>query len=374
MKYYLIAGEASGDLHGSNLMKGISEADEDPGFRFFGGDKMQARGGKLVKHYRDMAYMGLFEVLLNIRTIRKNFQLCKKDILSWHPDVIILIDFAGFNLRIAKFTKKYGFKVFYYISPKVWVWNKSRVKTIGKTIDQMFVILPFEVDFYKQFNYDVEYLGNPILDAITENLDVKDDTDIFIQKNQLNEKPVIALLPGSRTQEIERCLPEMLGIIPDFPEYQFVIAASQGLDQDLYNRYIEKTDVGIVYSQMYELLNHSVAAVVTSGTATLETALLNVPEVVCYKTGLFSYLIGKRFVRLQFFSLVNLITGKEVVKEILQYRVKEKISAELNRILFDDDYRTEMMNNFKELRKILGEPGASRRIGDKIVDLVKSNR
>ncbi len=374
MKYYLIAGEASGDLHGSNLMKGISEADEDPGFRFFGGDKMHARGGTLVKHYRDMAYMGLFEVLLNIRTIRKNFQLCKKDVLSWHPDVIILIDFAGFNLRIAKFAKKHGLRVFYYISPKVWVWNKSRVKIIRKTIDRMFVILPFEVDFYKQFDYDVEYLGNPTLDAVAENLDIKDDADTFIPKNQLNEKPVIALLPGSRTQEIERCLPEMLGIVPDYPEYQFVIAASQGLDRDLYNRYIEKTDVGIVYSQTYDLLSHSVAAVVTSGTATLETALMNVPEVVCYKTGLFSYLIGKHFVRLQFFSLVNLITGKEVVKEILQYRVKEKISAELSTILYDKDYRAEMLNNFKKLRKILGEPGASRRIGLKIVDLVKSNR
>ncbi len=374
MKYYLVAGEASGDLHGSNLMKVIGAADEDPGFRFFGGDKMRDQGGELVKHYRDMAYMGLFEVLLNIRTIRKNFQLCKKDILSWHPDVIILIDFAGFNLRIAKFAKQHGFKVFYYISPKVWVWNKSRVKVIRKTIDRMFVILPFEVDFYKQFDYQVEYLGNPTLDAVAEYLDIKDDRDTFITKNRLNEKPVIALLPGSRTQEIKRCLPEMLGIIPDYPEYQFVIAASQGLDRNLYNRYIEKTDVGIVYSQTYDLLSHSVAAVVTSGTATLETALMNVPEVVCYKTGLFSYLIGKRFVRLQFFSLVNLITGKEVVKEILQYRVKEKISAELSRILYDEDYGAEMLNNFKELRKILGEPGASWRIGHRIVDLVKSNR
>jgi len=373
MKYYLIAGEASGDLHGSNLMKGISEADEDPGFRFFGGDKMCDQGGELVKHYCDMSYMGLFAVLLNILTIRKNFQLCKKDILSWHPDVIILIDFAGFNLRIAKFAKKHGFKVFYYISPKVWAWNKSRVKTIRKAIDKMFVILPFEVDFYKQFNYDVEYLGNPILDAVTENPDLTDDADTFIQKNRLNEKPLIALLPGSRIQEIERCLPEMISIVPDFPEYQFVIAASPGLDRDLYNRYIVKKNVGIVYSQMYELLNHSVAAVVTSGTATLETALMNVPEVVCYKTGLLSYLIGKRFVRLRFFSLVNLITGKEVVKEILQYRLKEKISAELSRILYDEDYREEMLNNFKELRKILGEPGASQRIGRKIVDLVKSN-
>lgn len=371
MKYYLIAGEASGDLHGSNLMKGIREADKNAEFYFFGGDMMKAQGGRLIRHYRDMAFMGLFKVILNIRTIRKNLQLCKKDILACQPDVVILIDFAGFNLRVAKFTKRSGLKVFYYISPKVWVWNKSRVKTIRKVVDRMFVILPFEVDFYKQHNYEVEYLGNPTLDAVAEQLSGPVQKDEFFLQNQLGEKQVIALLPGSRTQEIDRCLPEMLAITPAYPDYQFVIAAAPGIGQDFYKRYTHNFDVRIVFGQTYDLIKHAVAAVVTSGTATLETALMMVPEVVCYKTGSLSYYIGKLVVKLQFFSLVNLIMGKEVVKELLQFHLKEGLSSELSRILQDEEYRANMIRNFLELRRILGEPGASWRVGRRMVELVK---
>jgi lipid-A-disaccharide synthase len=374
MKYYLIAGEASGDLHGSNLMKGIRKADKNAEFHFFGGDRMEAQGGKLIRHYRDMAFMGLFKVILNIRTIRKNLRLCKKDILSYQPDVVILIDFAGFNLRIAKFVKRSGLKVFYYISPKVWVWNKSRVKIIRKVIDRMFVILPFEVDFYRQYDYEVEYLGNPTLDAVAEKLSVTTYKDDFLLQNQLTEKPIIALLPGSRIQEIDRCLPEMLDIIPDYPDYQFVIAALPGIDQDFYKKYTGHSHVRIVFGQTYDLIKNAVAAVVTSGTATLETALMMVPEVVCYKTGLISYSIGRLVVRLQFFSLVNLIMGKEVIKELLQFSLKEGISAELNRILQDEVYREEMIRNFVELKMILGEPGASGRVGRRMVELIKTNR
>jgi lipid-A-disaccharide synthase len=374
MKYFLIAGEASGDLHGSNLMKGIREADKEADFHFIGGDMMQAQGGRLIRHYRDMAFMGLFKVILNIRTIRKILQLCKKDILGYQPDVVILIDFAGFNLRVAKFAKKAGMKVFYYISPKVWVWNKSRVKIIRKVIDRMFVILPFEVDFYKQYNFEAEYLGNPTLDAVADKFSFTGQQDEFSLRNQLIEKPVIALLPGSRTQEIERCLPEMLAVIPDCPDYQFVIAASPGIDQDFYDRYTSHANVRIVFGQTYDLLKHAVAALVTSGTATLETALMMVPEVVCYKTGALSYYIGRLVVKLKFFSLVNLIMGKEVVKELLQFNLKEDLSAELSRILQDEVYRANMIRNFAELRKILGEPGASLRVGRRMVELVRTNR
>ncbi|KPK82740.1 MAG: lipid-A-disaccharide synthase [Bacteroides sp. SM23_62_1] len=374
MKYYLIAGEASGDLHGSNLMKGIREADNNADFHFFGGDMMNAQGGIMIRHYRDMAFMGLFKVVMNIRTIRKNLQLCKKDILSYQPDAIILIDFAGFNLRIAKFAKRAGLMVFYYISPKVWVWNKSRVKTIKQTVDRMFVILPFEVNFYRQFNYEVEYLGNPTLDAVSEKLTGRDDKNEFLLQNQLGDRPVIALLPGSRTQEIERCLPEMLALIPDFSDYQFVIAASPGIGLDFYTKYTRHSNVRIVFEQTYDLLKNAVAAVVTSGTATLETALLLTPEVVCYKTGPLSYHIGKMVVKLRFFSLVNLIMGKEVVKEFLQFHLKESLSSELNRIVNDETYRVNMIKDFKELRKILGEPGASGRIARRMIELVGKNR
>lgn len=374
MKYYLIAGEASGDLHGSNLMKGIREADKNANFRYFGGDLMQSQGGTLVRHYREMAFMGVVKVLLNLSTIRRNLSLCRSDIIKFQPDVIILIDFPGFNMRIAKYAKKKELKVFYYISPKVWAWNKSRVKTIRETISKMFVILPFEVEFYRNYDFHVEYHGNPILDAIQEKLDEKGRTPELISAGLLSGKPVIALLPGSRKQEIHYCLPEMLEVIPHFPEYQFIIAGAPGVDPSLYNQYMKGHNTNIVYNQTYDLLKQASAAVVTSGTATLETALMMVPEVVCYKMGSFTYNVGKHFVHVRFFSLVNLIMGKEVVKELLQFNISKCIGEELKRILFNKDYRQAMLDNYVELRNILGTPGASGRIGRRVVDLLNESR
>ena len=335
---------------------------------------MQSQGGTLVRHYREMAFMGVVKVLLNLSTIRRNLGLCRSDIIKFQPDVIILIDFPGFNMRIAKYAKKKGLKVFYYISPKVWAWNKSRVKTIRETISKMFVILPFEVEFYRNYDFHVEYHGNPILDAIHEKMDEKGKTPELISAGLLSGKPVIALLPGSRKQEIHYCLPEMLEVIPHFPEYQFIIAGAPGIDPSLYNQYMKGHNTNIVYNQTYDLLKQASAAVVTSGTATLETALMMVPEVVCYKMGSFTYNVGKHFVHVRFFSLVNLIMGKEVVKELLQFNISKCISEELKRILFNKDYRQAMLDNYVELRNILGTPGASGRIGRRVVDLLKESR
>jgi lipid-A-disaccharide synthase len=374
MKYYLIAGEASGDLHGSNLMKGIREADKNANFRYFGGDLMQNQGGTLVKHYREMAFMGVVKVLLNLSTIGRNLSLCRSDILEFQPDVIILIDFPGFNIRIAKYAKKKGFKVFYYISPKVWAWNKGRIKTIRETISKMFVILPFEVEFYRNYDFNAEYHGNPILDAIQEKMDEKGKTPELTPEGIYLGKPVIALLPGSRKQEIHYCLPEMLAVISHFPEYQFIIAGAPGIDPSLYKTYIKGHNASIVYNQTYDLLKRASAAVVTSGTATLETALMMVPEVVCYKMGSFTYNVGKHFVHIRFFSLVNLIMGKEVVKELLQSDISRNIIEELKRILFDNNYRQAMLDNYVDLRNILGSPGASGRVGRRVVDLLEESR
>jgi lipid-A-disaccharide synthase len=373
MKYYLIAGEASGDLHGSNLIKGIREADKNAIFRCFGGDLMHAQGGIIARHYRDMAFMGVWKVLMNLGTITRNLNYCRKDILDFQPDVVILIDFPGFNLRIAQYARNQGIKVFYYISPKVWAWNKKRVKTIRKTVNKMFVIFPFEVEFYRNYNIDAEYYGNPVLDAILEKPDETGSKEAEVIKGTGPGKPIIALLPGSRKQEIHYCLPEMLAVIAQFPGYRFIIGGAPGLDQSLYNRYIKAYDVPVVFNRTYDLLKSSVAAVVTSGTATLETALMKVPEVVCYKMGSVTYHIGKYIVRVRFFSLVNIIMGKEVVKELLQSRLRQRISEELNRILFDNDYRQAMLDNYQKLEEILGKPGASGRAGRRMVELLKGS-
>ncbi len=370
MKYYLIAGEASADLHGSNLMKGILQADTDANFRYLGGDKMQAQGGYLVKHYRELALMGIGMVILKFRTIARNISFCKRDIKEFQPDVVILIDLAGFNLKIAPYVKKLGIKVFYYISPKVWVWNSSRIKTIKKVVDKMFVIFPFEVSFYREHDYRVEYHGNPLLDAITDKIKEPDARPAFAEKNKLTDKPVIAVLPGSRKQEIDLCLPEMMAIMPDFTGYQFVIAGAPGIDPDYYNKFSSSSNVPVLYEQTYDLLKYAEAAVVTSGTATLETALMGVPEVVCYKAGKFTYHVGKHFVKPKFFSLVNIIMDKEIVKELLQFNLARDISVELNRILNDPDYRDSMLEQYSELRKTLGSPGASCRLGQRIFDLI----
>ncbi len=332
---------------------------------------MKARGGILVRHYRDTAFMGVWKVMTNLRTITRNLNFCKQDILDFQPDVIIPIDFPGFNLRIARFARKRGFKIFYYISPKVWAWNKKRVKTIRETIDKMFVIFPFEVDFYRKYNVDAEYYGNPVLDAIIEKLDETGSNSESVIEGLSSGKPVIALLPGSRKQEIHYCLPEMLAVIPQFPGYQFIIAGAPALDPYLYEKHTKGHDVGIVFDRTYDLLKHSAAAVVTSGTATLETALIMVPEVVCYKMGNVTYYIGKQIVRVRFFSLVNIIMRKEVVKELLQTGLRTGITDELKKILFDKGYRQAMLDNYKKLRDILGQPGASGRTGKRMVELLE---
>lgn len=371
MKYYIIAGEASGDLHGSNLIKSIKLADPQAAFRCWGGDLMQAEGAVLVKHYRDTAFMGIFEVLANIRAIKKNFTLCHQDLLAYQPDVVILIDYPGFNLRIARFAKEHQLKVFYYISPKVWVWKESRVKIIKKYVDKMFVIFPFEKPFYARHNYEVEYAGNPLIDAIEESKLTLFNRGDFLEHHGLDDRPMIALLPGSRKQEVSRLLPVLTAIIPYFPGYQFVIAGTKVLGEAFYKQNMPGINITVVFNQTYELLNNSFAAVVASGTATLETALFNVPQIVCYRTSPASYAIAKAVVHIRFFSLVNIIMGKEVVKEFLQVNLVDNIRNELSRILQDEDYRTRMKADYALLREQCGGAGASRRVGELMVKFLK---
>lgn len=357
MKYYLIAGEASGDLHGANLMKALENEDPNAQFRYFGGDKMQAEGGDLVKHYADMAFMGFTEVLLNLRTILKNLKTCKADVLAYQPDVLILIDFPGFNLKIAEFANEHGIKVCYYISPKVWAWNQKRVLKIKRIVDHMFCILPFEVDFYKSWGMDVDYVGNPLLDEISNFSPNKG----FRNQHQLTEKPIIALLPGSRKQEIERLLPVMLSVVEDFKDYQFVIAAAPTFTAQYYQQFIGEAKVTLVFSQAYDLLYNAHAAVVASGTATLETALFKVPQVVVYKGGAISIAIARLLVKIRFISLVNLIVDRKVVTELIQEDCsKEKVGSELRQIASGQG-RTQMLDDYNELLELIGSAGASQK-------------
>ncbi len=374
MKYYLIAGEASGDLHGSKLMQGLKTSDPEAEFRYFGGDLMAAEGGSLVKHYRQTAVMGLFKVIFNLRKISGNLRFCKQDIGEYQPDALILIDYSGFNLRIAKFARPAGFRVIYYISPKVWVWDRKRVYTIRDNVDKMYVILPFEVEFYQQYNYPVEYVGNPILDAVEESKAEAVDRKVFCSRNNLDDSPIIALLAGSRKEEIKHCLPEMLAVINQFPGYRFVIAGAPAISPDYYARFTGNRDVDTLFDQTYDLLMNAEAAVVTSGTATLETALFRVPEVVIYKMGELTYQIGRQFVKPKYFSLVNLILDREVVKELLQYRLRKKIASELHRILEDKTYRMVMLDNYRKLRSRLGEPGAYHRLAESIARYIGNEK
>lgn len=356
MKYYLIAGEASGDLHGSNLMKALKNEDTDAQFRFLGGDLMVAQGGDIVKHYSAMGFMGFVEVLLNLRTILSNLKSTKADLLAYKPDALVLIDFPGFNLKIAEFAKKNGIKVFYYISPKVWAWNQKRVLKIKKVVDKMFCILPFEVDFYRSWGMEVDYVGNPLLDAIS---DFKIDVN-FRANNSLGDKPIIAFLPGSRDQEIKRILPDMLALVETFPNYQFVIAGAPGFTKQYYQQFIQTSIVPVVYSNTYNLLKNAEAAVVASGTATLETALLKVPQIVVYKGNPISISIARMLVKIKFISLVNLIMDKPVVKELIQEECNpEMLTKELEAILHDPVYRSQMLLNYEQLAEKMGEPGAS---------------
>lgn len=358
MKYYIISGEASGDLHGSNLMKSLQKVDANADFRFWGGDLMETVGGTLVKHYKELAFMGFVEVVMNLRTIAKNLSFCKKDIENYNPDAIIFIDYPGFNLRIAKWAKAKGFKTHYYISPQIWAWKEGRIKDIKRDVDQMYVILPFEKDFYeKKHNFPVHFVGHPLIDAISNRTQI-DDSE-FRKNHNLSDKPIIALLPGSRKQEIKKMLSVMLSLVNDYEDYQFVIAGAPGQDYDFYKQFIKQDNVNFISNKTYDLLSLSTAALVTSGTATLETALFKVPQVVCYKGSWISYQIGKRVVNLDFISLVNLILEKEAVTELIQNDFnKKRLKKELDLIL-DEYERTKFFIDYYDLEKKLGGKGAS---------------
>jgi len=360
MKYYIIAGEASGDMHAANLMLEILKNDPKAQFRFWGGDLMKKCGGELVKHYKDLAFMGFIEVLMNIKTILKNLKFCKKDILNYKPDAIILVDYPGFNLRIAKFAKINNFKVFYYISPTIWAWKTSRVYHIKKYIDRMFCILPFEKDFYEKYNYNADFVGHPLLDEINKPQNNFSKTDFF----QNIDKKIIAVLPGSRKQEINKILPQMVSVCDSFSEYQFVIAGVKWQPAQLYEKYLSKGNISIVYGQTYNLLKNSHAAVITSGTATLESVLFDVPQVVCYKTSTISYIIAKKLIKnIKYISLPNLINDKEVVKELIQNLCnKQSIAKELNNILNNEIYKNSMLSEYKQIVEKLGNGTASQKV------------
>ena len=370
MKYYIIAGEASGDLHGSNLMKAILAKDPTAEIRFWGGDLMQNVGGTLVKHYRDLAFMGFAEVIMNLRTILGNISVCKKDILQFQPDTLIYIDYPGFNMRIAKWAKKLGILNQYYISPQIWAWKENRIKDIKRDMDKMYVILPFEKDFYeKKHNFSVEFVGHPLIDAIS-NRD-KTSFEKFTSENKLSQKPIIALLPGSRKQEIEKMLSIMLSVVDKFSDYQFVIAGAPSQEYDFYKQFLTTENVNFVSNKTYDLLSVSHAALVTSGTATLETALFKVPQIVCYKANRISYEIAKRIITLKFISLVNLIMDKEVVKELIQKELNSKnLESELNKII-SGNQRQEMLSQYEILEQKLGGKGASEKTADLILNAIK---
>ncbi len=371
MKYYIIAGEASGDLHASNLMGALKKYDAMAHFRFWGGDLMAAEGGQMVKHYRDTAFMGIFEVLMNLMTIFRNFRLCEKDILAYNPDVVILVDYPGFNLRMAKFAKKRGFKTFYYIAPKIWAWNTRRALKIKKYVDMVFTILPFETDFYARFNVPVVYSGNPLMDAIDNRSNKGEGKDVFVQRNGLSDKPIIALLAGSRKQEIDRLLPDMIEMIPHFPEFQFVIAGAPSFSMTDYEPYTTgKNSLSVVFGQTYNLLENAHVALVTSGTATLEAGLLRCPQVVCYKMwgGSFTDFMAKKvIIKVPYISLVNLIMNREVVKELFQSSFSlDALKEELSLLCYDEAYRLNMMKGYEELGYIVGGPGSSERTAQRM--------
>ncbi|MCO6500436.1 MAG: lipid-A-disaccharide synthase [Vicingus serpentipes] len=364
MKYYIIAGEASGDLQASYLIKEIKQLDQQADFRCFGGDLMQEQGVTIVKHFKELAFMGVEEVLKNIRTIFRNIAFCKEDIKKYNPDVLILVDYPGFNLKIAKWAKVNKIRVYYYISPKIWAWNQKRVHQIKKIIDKMFVILPFEKDFYARFNYPVEYVGHPLLDIIDPT--PKSSFESFCNEHQLSNKPIIALLPGSRKQEIATMLSIMLSVVERFPEYQFVIAGAPSQPLSFYKQFID-TNIAIVENKTYDLLSHSTAALVVSGTATLETALHRIPQVVCYKTGWLFYRLAKMVVKIKYISLVNLIADKEVATELIQDQLNtSNLIEELTKILHSD-FRTKQLEDYEEIYHKLGGKGASKRAAQLIV-------
>ena len=377
MKYYLIVGEASGDLHASNLMRALKEQDPEASFRFFGGDLMSAVGGTRVKHYKELAYMGFIPVLLHLRTIFKNMDYCKQDIVDWQPDVVILVDYPGFNLKIAEYLKKNTtIPIYYYISPKIWAWKEYRIKNIKRDVDELFSILPFEVDFFKGHQYPIHYVGNPCVDAVeVYRINHAESFGDFVASNSLSDKPIVALLAGSRKQEIKDNLPMMLEAAKPFVDkYQLVLAGAPGIDPAYYQKYVGKDmPVKIVFGQTYRLLQQAKAALVTSGTATLETALFRVPQTVCYYTpvGKLISFLRRHILRVKYISLVNLVANKEVVRELVADSMTvANVRSELNALLNDEEYRGQMLKEYDRMIKILGPAGASHQAASKMIELL----
>ncbi len=375
MRYFIIAGEASGDLHASHLMGGIKKKDPEATFCFFGGDLMAEQGGTLLKHYREMAFMGFFTVLKNLGKIKKNFKLAEEKLIEFQPDVLILVDYPGFNLRMARFAKAHNIKTFYYISPKIWAWRSDRVKWIKNYVDELFAIFPFEKDFYDKHNYRIRYVGNPTVDELAVRPNLDQTYREFISENGLEDKPIVALLAGSRRQEIKLILPTLAQVATLFPDYQFVIAGAPSLTLELYHENMPKNKIPVIFGKTYELLQQSKAAVVASGTATLETAVINVPQVVCYiiELGRLTSLLRKFFLKIQWISLVNLVMNEEIVKEFFQENCKpEAVAVELRKILEDGTYRDEMLKNYKLMLAKLGPPECAERAAEEMVGLLRS--
>lgn len=373
MKYYIIAGEVSGDLHASFLIKELKLRDENAEFRVWGGDNMAKEGANVVKHIKDLSFMGFVEVVANLKTVLTNISFCKKDIISYNPDSVIFVDYAGFNLKIAKFCHKNGFKTLFYISPKVWAWKKGRIKMMKKNLTKLFVIFPFEVPFFKKHDFEVEYYGNPLLDEI-QYYNSTHNKEEFLKENNLGSKPIVALLPGSRVQEIKSMLSVQMSLVEKYPDFDFVIAALDNHKESFYRKLMHGLDTKIIFNQTYSILNVAYCAVVCSGTATLETALFNVPEVVCYKGNPISIAIGKILIKLKYISLVNLILNRPAVVELIQEDWnKERLDKEFRKIAYDERYRTEMKMNYSNLKTILGDAGASRKIAKRIVALNSEN-
>lgn len=376
MKYYLIVGEASGDLHASHLMAALKEEDPEAEFRFFGGDLMAAVGGTMVKHYKELAYMGFIPVLLHLTTIFANMKRCKEDIVAWSPDVVILVDYPGFNLDIAKFVHaKTKIPVYYYISPKIWAWKEYRIKNIKRDVDELFSILPFEVGFFKGHRYPIHYVGNPTVDEVTAfKASHQESFADFIADSELADKPIIALLAGSRKQEIKDNLPDMIRAASAFPGYQLVLAVAPGISPEYYAKFVKGTELAVIFDRTYRLLQQADVALVTSGTATLETALFRVPQVVCYHTpvGKLVSFLRRHILKVKFISLVNLIAGREVVRELVADTMTvENMRAELECLLFREDYRRKMLDGYEEMARLLGPAGAPRHAAREMVKLLK---
>lgn len=377
MRYYLIAGEASGDLHGANLMKGLLKSDPQAQFRFWGGDKMSAVGGSdnLAKHYREASFFGIMEIIKNLGTVVSQISECKRDIAAYNPDVLILIDYPGFNFRMAKFAHERGLKVFYYISPKVWAWKEGRVERIRKYVDRLFIIFPFEIAYFAKKGIETIYEGNPLMDSIAERCAGMPSKEEFLKANALDERPIVALLAGSRKNEIKHNLPFMVELSERFPSCQFVLAAVSWLDKSLYDELLAGSNIRYLCDCTYEILQYAAAAVVTSGTATLETALIGIPELVCYKTDPRSATIGHRVLKVPYVSLVNLVMDREVVRELVQEEMTmESAFAELAAILPGGSKREGMLNDFSRLREVIGEAGASDRVAARMVGMLKEDK